>query len=180
MYDTDGKSIDSSAEDGSVDVVLPSDRAPKLWAVGGAIQPDGSDVHRTGLRLVPCQKLDGRVQLQNRGQLQAVRVILHGEISACRGQLPFQPDRHADRAALHCPFAAEGQAGGAAGNASLFGSCRDGRAGFVIQADAFQREGAASFRRRRRNAELQRAKAGVFQCSRRHRISRAADRAVRG
>ena len=44
MYDTDGKSIDSSAEDGSVDVVLPSDRAPKLWAVGGAIQPDGSAV----------------------------------------------------------------------------------------------------------------------------------------
>ncbi len=30
MYDTDGKSIDASAEDGSVDVVLPSDRAPKL------------------------------------------------------------------------------------------------------------------------------------------------------
>jgi len=44
MYDTDGKSIDASAEDGSVDVVLPSDRAPKLWAVGGAIQPDGSAV----------------------------------------------------------------------------------------------------------------------------------------
>ena len=44
MYDTDGKSLDASAEDGSVDVVLPSDRAPKLWAVGGAIQPDGSAV----------------------------------------------------------------------------------------------------------------------------------------
>ena len=44
MYDTDGKTIDASAKDGSVDVVLPSDRAPKLWAVGGAIQPDGSAV----------------------------------------------------------------------------------------------------------------------------------------
>ena len=33
-----------SITDGSVDVVLPSDRAPKLWAVGGAIQPDGSAV----------------------------------------------------------------------------------------------------------------------------------------
>ena len=44
MYDTDGKLLDASAEDGSVDVVLPSDRAPKLWAVGGAIQADGSAV----------------------------------------------------------------------------------------------------------------------------------------
>lgn len=44
MYDADGKSLDASAEDGSIDVVLPSDRAPKLWAVGGAIQPDGSAV----------------------------------------------------------------------------------------------------------------------------------------
>ena len=44
MYDTDGKPLDASAEDGSVDVVLPSDRAPKLWAVGGAIQADGSAV----------------------------------------------------------------------------------------------------------------------------------------
>ena len=44
MYDTDGKPLDASAEDGSVDVVLPSARAPKLWAVGGAIQADGSAV----------------------------------------------------------------------------------------------------------------------------------------
>ncbi len=39
-----GSLLDASAEDGSVDVVLPSDRAPKLWAVGGAIQADGSAV----------------------------------------------------------------------------------------------------------------------------------------
>ena len=51
LDDTDENAADKgtgngadAAEDGSVDVVLPSDRAPKLWAVGGAIQPDGSAV----------------------------------------------------------------------------------------------------------------------------------------
>lgn len=42
MYDEDSASMDVSIVNGSLNIVVPSDEAPKLWCVGGAMQPDGT------------------------------------------------------------------------------------------------------------------------------------------
>jgi hypothetical protein len=42
VYDAGGVSIAALADDGSVSLVLPTEKNPKLWVVGGALQSDGS------------------------------------------------------------------------------------------------------------------------------------------
>lgn len=42
LYDERAVLLDAEAADGTVRVNVPSDRAPKLWVVGGALQSDGT------------------------------------------------------------------------------------------------------------------------------------------
>lgn len=42
MYDENSKSVDVSVTNGAIQIVVPSNDAPKLWVVGGALQEDGS------------------------------------------------------------------------------------------------------------------------------------------
>lgn len=42
MYDENSDAMDVSVVNGSLNIVVPSDKDPKLWVVGGAVQSDGS------------------------------------------------------------------------------------------------------------------------------------------
>lgn len=42
LYDENSQPLDTSVTDGTVSVAVPSDRDPKLWIVGGALQEDGT------------------------------------------------------------------------------------------------------------------------------------------
>ena len=44
LYDEESRPLDTEISNGSISIVLPSDRDPKLWVVGGALQSDGTAV----------------------------------------------------------------------------------------------------------------------------------------